>query len=75
MNEVWVKRLIDTLNNEIARGGKNCRSTDDMTNEDALNHELTQEKLAELARFLKVLPERVLRSVVTISRRASISLT
>lgn len=29
-----------------------------MTNEDALNHELTQEKLAELARFLKVLPER-----------------
>ena len=29
-----------------------------MTNEEALNHELTQEKFAELARFLKVLPER-----------------
>ncbi len=29
-----------------------------MTNEDALNHEITQERLAELARFLKVLPER-----------------
>ena len=29
-----------------------------MTNEDALNNEITQEKLAELARFLKVLPER-----------------
>ena len=29
-----------------------------MTNEEALNHEFTQEKLAELARFLKVLPER-----------------
>ncbi len=29
-----------------------------MTTEEALNHEFTQEKLAELARFLKVLPER-----------------
>ena len=29
-----------------------------MTNEEALNNDLTQEKLAELARFLKVLPER-----------------
>ena len=45
-----------------------------MTNEEALNHELTQEKFAELARFLKVLPERAPECCDNITPREHINI-